>query len=1413
MKKQLQKLSSILLCFVMLLGLLPTTALAADGITQVKLALDVPVIGQTLDFEPTAEAGNYEITSVRWLKDWGEHGNMLCDEYHKVEPGEPYTVRIWINPEEGYSFADLDDVTVTVNGSTDGVTFTHNDLYTGIICSVAFNELGYSVSFDANGGTGTMEQVTDVYPDYTLPDCGFTAPEGKVFNGWTVGSLSGKWYAAGSTMDVNSDVTLYAKWADPTGSHKITFVNRAYDPYPTVEIIVSEGMYTLPGIEGIFEIPSGSTFEEWEVSIDGRWQYFAPGKQISVTEDLKINAIWKPIEYERISKAVFEVKLNAGAEYKHGMLAGSLSVSLGEVTGSFNEGAAQPISLASGGYGHGYWIVSGDMLLGTDTLSTRKGYRLYVKFDIPDDRNVRFNSDDFSLSGDLGNITARNIVSLDGALVAIFVLPAVPGTPLTADAVTFTLDGYAIDQTIPEVTVGSSTAHVSLQGSGYGIDNAYMIYEDYVDFDTKVTDPHAKFEKHQDYCLMIDYALDEGYSFPDSFWDGSYLKKDKFKLAGFEDAVVTAVTKTSVSFRLPQLGTTAVESLEITLNGYEAGEITGNASLTVPECIELPNLDYSPYGRLYCYYDPDIGFSDTEDGYYHSIDGAELKVGDQYPFLINFYPVDGYDYSELKKEDITLVTPYGTCTATRFRPSFTVNSYWLTFDLPAIGAVAATPITSVTNSGLAKPVVGEMPDNDVTVSGTGVAVDEDASFWGRFDSSSGFSPDYSDDTTPVDGEPFRDGETFMFQLHLNAADGYEFTAESKFYFAGKLLPAPDMDDLSKSFAMVNPEDSTQANVFINMNDIAHVHVSGDWDHNETYHWHKCTASGCDAGADVTKLPEYAEHSFVNGLCTCGAHQHSWSAEWSVNDSHHWHECSANSCTVSDNSGKSGYAAHVFTDGVCACGVEKVITSIEISGITAPVAGETPINSATVDKVGAEVDEESTFWVRYDASTGSLRDTYADGASVYNTPFREGEIYLLQVTIKPKTGYSFTTGTKILYGGDELLAPDDANPTASCAALAPDGSAAMALINPDGAVAPKTLDSIDITIPPAKTAYTAGESFDPAGMVVTATYSNSSTAPVTGYTVSPAGALSESDTQITVTYTEDGVVKIAKQAITVTAASGSSGTGSSGSGGGGGGVSTYAITVKDAKNGDVTSSHKTASKGTTVTLTVEPDKGYTLETITVTDGSGDEIELTNKGDGKYTFTMPASGVAVKATFMEDNSMLNFFVDVFPGDYYYDAVLWAAENGITGGVDDTHFAPNATCTRAQAVTFLWRAAGSPEPKSSAMPFEDVAADAYYYDAVLWAVENGITAGTTAATFAPNATCTRAQIVTFLWRSQRSPAADSVNPFTDVAADAYYNTAVLWAAENGITGGTSATTFSPSNDCTRAQIVTFLFRCLDE
>ena len=174
--------------------------------------------------------------------------------------------------------------------------------------------------------------------------------------------------------------------------------------------------------------------------------------------------------------------------------------------------------------------------------------------------------------------------------------------------------------------------------------------------------------------------------------------------------------------------------------------------------------------------------------------------------------------------------------------------------------------------------------------------------------------------------------------------------------------------------------------------------------------------------------------------------------------------------------------------------------------------------------------------------------------------------------------------------------------------------------------------------------------------------------------------------------------------------------------------------------------------------------------------------------------------------------NPFIDVTEDDYFFDSVIWADDKGITSGTSANTFSPYAICTRAQAVTFLWRAAGSPEPKSIEMPFEDVAGGAYYYDAVLWAVENGITAGTTATTFSPNNNCTRAQIVTFLWRSQKSPAGDAVNPFTDVAVEAYYYDAVLWAVEEGVTAGTTATTFSPNNNCTRAQIVTFLYRALN-
>ena len=291
--------------------------------------------------------------------------------------------------------------------------------------------------------------------------------------------------------------------------------------------------------------------------------------------------------------------------------------------------------------------------------------------------------------------------------------------------------------------------------------------------------------------------------------------------------------------------------------------------------------------------------------------------------------------------------------------------------------------------------------------------------------------------------------------------------------------------------------------------------------------------------------------------------------------------------------------------------------------------------------------------------------------------------------------------------------------------------------------------------------------------------------------------------------------IAEKKISIRITDSTSGGGSSGGGGGGGGGGS--ISIPDTKiptgiyeHGTVTVSPESASRGDTVTITATPDKGYTLESLTVLDKDGKALALTDKGGGRYTFTMPAGKITVNAVFMDDNTMLNFFTDVHAEDYYYDAVLWAAQEGVTGGTSDTLFAPNAGCTRAQAVTFLWRAAGSPEPKSADLPFTDVPADTYYAQAVAWAVENGVAKGVSETAFAPDAGCTRAQIVTFLWRAQQSPASGGENPFADVPAAAYYYNAVLWAVENDVAKGVSETAFAPDDNCTRAQIVTLIYRC---
>ena len=248
-----------------------------------------------------------------------------------------------------------------------------------------------------------------------------------------------------------------------------------------------------------------------------------------------------------------------------------------------------------------------------------------------------------------------------------------------------------------------------------------------------------------------------------------------------------------------------------------------------------------------------------------------------------------------------------------------------------------------------------------------------------------------------------------------------------------------------------------------------------------------------------------------------------------------------------------------------------------------------------------------------------------------------------------------------------------------------------------------------------------------------------------------------------------------------------------------GYSYYTIKAAAGTGGSISpSGNVSVREGRDQTFTITPDKGYAVSDVKIDGKSVGAV-------GSYTFEKVKKSHTIEVSFAK----VNAFVDVPVGSYYEDAVSWAVENSITQGTDSAHFSPDGICTRAQAVTFLWRAAGSPAPKSTEMPFTDVPAGSYYY-AVLWAVENGITVGTTETSFSPDTTCSRGQIVTFLWRSEKSPAAGTANPFADVKSTAYYADAVLWAVMKDITKGTTNTTFSPDADCTRAQIVTFLWRC---
>ena len=264
------------------------------------------------------------------------------------------------------------------------------------------------------------------------------------------------------------------------------------------------------------------------------------------------------------------------------------------------------------------------------------------------------------------------------------------------------------------------------------------------------------------------------------------------------------------------------------------------------------------------------------------------------------------------------------------------------------------------------------------------------------------------------------------------------------------------------------------------------------------------------------------------------------------------------------------------------------------------------------------------------------------------------------------------------------------------------------------------------------------------------------------------------------------------------------------GGGSSRPSTHPVKAEVSKDpdGTVSLSKTSAAKGDKVTITVKPEQHYEVDEVIVRDSKGKQLAVKDNGDGTFTFEMPADKVTVEPTF----SWVNPFKDVADNAYYVDAVEWMLKREVTQGTTETTFSPNLNCTRAQIVTFLWRAAGSPEPKGT-VSFADVSAGSYYAKAVAWAVENGITGGTGNGLFSPDAACTRAQSAAFLYRAAGSPAVNGSAGFSDVAADAYYAQAVAWAKEHGITDGIGGGLFGSANDCTRAQIAAFLWRLYAE
>ena len=628
------------------------------------------------------------------------------------------------------------------------------------------------------------------------------------------------------------------------------------------------------------------------------------------------------------------------------------------------------------------------------------------------------------------------------------------------------------------------------------------------------------------------------------------------------------------------------------------------------------------------------------------------------------------------------------------------------------------------------------------------------------------------------------------------------------------------------------------------------HVYGDWSWDVNSHWHECTDPDCPdkAGSVQDKASHVYDDDGDYDCNVCGyirstelSHTHTFDG-WKYDAERHYHICSVKYCPYPEKMDSAPHAYDDDQDAFCnVCGYGRFGTQHEHTYGDWTADGETGHYRVCTDENCPHADKgrqtEAHSYVDDADTTCNVCDyvrtvtppahehTYGDWSKDGTSHWHEctdDDCPNREESIKDKAAHVYTDDadtTCNVCGYERTVTPpshehsygdwskDGTSHWHECTdADCPNREESIkdkaAHVYDDDADTTCDVCGYERTVtPPAPTEYTI--TYDLAGGTAEG---NPDT-----YTVETETFTLKNPTRPGYIFSGwSGTGLTGENNLTVTIEKGSTGNRSYTAhwrynGGGSSGYSYYTIKATAGAGGSISpSGNVSVREGRDQTFTITPDKGYAVANVKIDGKSIGAVK-------SYTFENVSRTHTIEVIFMKANGnpQTGVFVDVATGSYYEDAVDWAVENGITKGTDDTHFSPDGICTRAQAVTFLWRAAGSPEPETRAMPFTDVPVGSYYYDAVLWAVENGITKGTSDTTFSPDATCSRAQIVTFLWRSEKSPAAGTANPFADVKSTAYYADAVLWAAKEDITKGTTNTTFSPDADCTRAQIVTFLYR----